>query len=107
MELYQELPGDMPKLGGVVCTANDLGGDMVTCCSCMGYFIFLNSTPIHWFWKKQGGIETTTFDTEFVVMKQVMEYICRFPYKLMILGILVEGPPSIYSDNQSVLANTT
>ena len=35
-----------------------------------GFIIFLNSSPIYWYSKKQGSCEVSTFGSEFVAMKQ-------------------------------------
>ena len=40
-------------------------------------------------------------------MKQCCEYICGLRDTLRMMGTPVDGPTYIYSDNQSVLANTT
>ena len=57
--------------------------------------------------KKQAGIETSSFGSEFTAMKQCTEYIRGLRYKLRMMGIPVENPTYIFGDNQSVLANTT
>ena len=60
-----------------------------------------------WFSKKQMGIESSSFGSEFIAMKQCCEYLRGLWYKLRMMGIPVEGPAYIEGDNQSVLANTT
>ena len=40
-------------------------------------------------------------------MKQATEYVRGLRYKLITMGIPVDGPALIFGDNQSVLANTT
>ena len=67
--------------------------------------IFLNSAPIYWFPKKQTSVETSTFGLEFIAMKQCCEYVERLCYKLRIIGMPVELPIYVFSDNKSVLAN--
>ena len=62
---------------------------------------------IHVTGKKQTSVESSSFGSEFVAMKQCWEYIRGLRYKLRMMGIPVEGPTRIYGDNQSVLANTT
>ena len=63
--------------------------------------------PIYWFSKKQTSIETSSFGSEFVAMKQCCEYLKGLRYKLRMMGIPVDDPVYVYGDNQSVLANTT
>jgi len=95
---------------GVKVNANvdsDHAGDNITRRSRTGYVIFLNSSPIYFHTKKQGGIETSTFGSEFIAMKQCCEYIRGLRYKLRMMGIGVDGPAYIYGDNKSVLVNSS
>ena len=62
---------------------------------------------MHWWSKKQTSVETSSFGSEFVAMKQCCEYLRGLRYKLRMMGIPVNGPCYISGDNQSVLANTT
>ena len=55
----------------------------------------------------QTSVESSSFGSEFVAMKQCCEYIRGLRYKLRMMGIPIEGPMCIYGDNKSVLANTT
>jgi hypothetical protein len=111
-ECREELPSNMPKPRGVAFTLrafvdSDHAGDVATRRSRTGFVIFLNSAPIYWFSKKQTSVETSSFGSEFIAMKQCCEYIRGLRYKLRMMGIPVEGPAYIFGDNQSVLANTS
>jgi hypothetical protein len=111
-ECHEDLPPNAPKPRGVAFTIrafvdSDHAGDVVTRRSRTGFIIFLNSAPIYWFTKKQTGVETSSFGSEFIAMKQCCEYIRGLRYKLRMMGIPVEGPAYIFGDNQSVLANTS
>ena len=86
---------------------SDHAGDVITRRSRTGFLVFLNNAPIHWYSKKQTGIETSSFGSEFLAMKHCCEYIRGLRYKLRMMGIALEGPTYIYGDNQSVLANTS
>ena len=68
---------------------------------------YLNCALVYWWSKKQISVESPSFGSEFVAMKQCCEYIRGLRYKLRMMGIPVEGTTYIYGDNQSVLANTT
>ena len=72
-----------------------------------GLLIYLNCTLVYWWSKKQTSVESSSFGSEFVAMKQCCEYIRGLRYKLRMMGIPVEGPMCIYGDNQSLLVNTT
>ena len=68
---------------------------------------FLVCAPIYWWSKKQNSMESSSFGSEFIAMKQCCEYVRGLRYKLRMMGISCEDPTFIYGDNQSVLANTT
>ena len=61
----------------------------------------------YWFSKKQGSVETSTFGSEFIAMKQCTEYVRGLKYKLQMMGISCDGPCYIFGDNQSVLNNSS
>ena len=85
----------------------DHASDSVSRRSRTGFIIYLNCAPVYWMSKKQTSVESSSFGSEFVAMKQCCEYIRGLRYKLRMMGIPCEGPTYIYGDNQSVLANTT
>ena len=108
----EDIPPNAPTARGIGMTMrafvdSDHAGDSITRRSRTGFFVFLNSAPIFWFSKKQTCIETSSFGSEFIAMKQCCEYIRGLRYKLRMMGIEVELPTYIFGDNQSVLANTT
>ena len=79
------------------------GGCRVTRRSRTGFIIYLNSSPIYQFYKKQGSCEIRTFGSEFVAMRSCCEYVKGLRYKLRMMRIPVNKPTFIYGDNQSVL----
>ena len=112
LSLTEELPGNMPQTrgSGFVMRAYvdaDHAGDSITRRSRTGFLVYLNSAPIYWMSKKQTSVETSSFGSEFIAMKQCTEYIRGLRYKLRMMGIPCEGPAFVYGNNQSVLANTT
>ena len=111
-ECIEDIPSNAPKPRGIGFTMrafvdSDHAGDSVTRRSRTGFMIFLNSSPIYWFSKKQTGVETSTFGSEFIAMKQCCEYIRGLRYKLRMMGIPVDLPTYVFGDNKSVLANTS
>ena len=111
-ECKEELPSNMPESRGIGFTMrsfvdSDHAGDMITRRSRTGFIIFLNSSPIFWYSKKQTSIETSSFGSEFIAMKQCCEHVRGLRYKLRMMGIPVDMPTYIFGDNQSVLANTS
>ena len=81
--------------------------DCIKRCSKTGFIIFLNNSSIYWFTKKQGGIETSIFGSEFIAMKQCCEYIQDFMDTLRMMGIPVDGPSYIFGDNKSIPINSS
>ena len=90
----------------IACVDSDHAGDSVTRRSSTGFIIKLNSSPIYWMSKKQSGVETSSFGSEFIAMKQCCEYIRGLRYKLRMMGIPVDEPTFIFGDNKSVLSNS-
>ena len=72
--LVEELPPNMPDPRGLGMTMSvyvdsDHAEDTVTRRSRTGFLIFLNSAPIYWSSKKKTSCETSSFGSEFSVMK--------------------------------------
>ena len=108
----EEIPGNMPTPRGIgflmrAFVDSDHAGDLITRRSRTGFIIFLNFAPIYWNSKKQGSVETSSFGSEFMALKNCCEYIRGLRYKLRMMGIPVELPTYIFADNQSVLKNST
>jgi hypothetical protein len=106
------LPPEMPEPRGrgFVMRAKvdaDHASDTVTRRSRTGFLVYLNCALIYWLSKKQNSVESSSFGSEFIAMKQCCEYLRGLRYKLRMMGIPVIGPAYIFGDNQSVLANTT
>ena len=85
----------------------DHAGNLVTRRSRTGFIIFLNNAPIYWSSKKQTGIETSSFGSEFMAMKACCEYLRGLRFKLRSFGIPVDTPCYIFGNNKSVLSNTS
>ena len=85
----------------------DHTSDTITRCSRTGFLVYLNCALIYWWSKKQNSVESLSFGSEFIAMKQCCEYVHGLRYKLRMMGISCDDPMFIYGDNQSVLANTT
>jgi hypothetical protein len=68
---------------------------------------FVNQTPIEWFSKRQGSVETATYGSEFVAARQATEQIIDMRYTLRAMGLPLDGPSWMYGDNQSVITSST
>jgi hypothetical protein len=106
------IPSDMPEPRGksvqinMFCDAAH-ATDLITRRSTTGIIFFVNSTPIHWYSKRQNTIESSTFGSEFVALKIAAEMNDALRYKLRMFGVPVEGPTNVFCDNQSVVTNVT
>jgi hypothetical protein len=85
----------------------DHAGNQVTRRSHTGILIFCNRAPIIWFSKRQNTVETSTFGSEFIAARIVVELIDGLRYKLRMFGIPIDGPANMYCDNGSVVTNCT
>ena len=108
----EEVPSNMPELRGlgfIMCAKVDADhtSDMITRRSRTGFLVYLNCALIYWWSKKQNSVESSSFGSEFIAMKQCCEYVCGLGYKLRMMDIPCKDPMFICGDNQSVLANTT
>jgi hypothetical protein len=108
----EEKPDNMPLPRGQAFVIRakvdaDHATDTVSRRSRTGFLVWLNCALVYWMSKKQTSVETSSFGSEFIAMKQCCEYIRGLRYKLRMMGIPCVGPAYIYGDNQSVLANTT
>ena len=73
--------------------------------SVTGYIIYLGSTPIEWSSKAQSMVETSTYSSEFIALKNAVEHVKRIRNSLRSFGIHVSSP-IIRCDNKSVVSNT-
>ena len=69
----------------------DHAGDSVTHRSRTGFIAYTNSAPIYWMSKKQASVESSSFGSEFIAMKQYCEYLRGLRYKLRMMGIPISG----------------
>jgi hypothetical protein len=107
-----EKPQDMPEPRGkqvkmTTFVDSDHAGDKVTRRSRTGVLVYLNRSPIVWYSKKQGSIETSSFGSEFTAMKTAVEISEGLRYKLQMMGVDLDGPTHILADNQSVIKNSS
>jgi len=99
-------PEPRGKLIMISCFADaDHAGNLVTRCSHSGIIIFCNKAPIIWYSKRQNTVETSTFESEFVVARIAVELIESLRYKLRMFGVPLTGPANMFCDNNGVVAN--
>ena len=84
---------------------SDHAGDYLTRRSRTGVVIFVMSAPIVIYSKKQGSIETASFGSELSAAKTATELVEGLRYKLVMMGIPLDGPTHLKIDNMSVVHN--
>ena len=111
-DVKEELPEDAPSpLGKPVqlthyVDANllhdKLSGKSVSAC-----LHFANGTPIDWYTKKQGTVETATYSSEFVAACTCVEQIIDLCNTLRYLGVRVREKSYMFGDNESVVNSSS
>ena len=81
--------------------------DMLTGRSVSGILHLVNKTPIHWYAKKQGTVETATYGSEFVAARIATEQIIDLRLTLQYLGAPINDTSYMFGDNQSVVNSST
>jgi hypothetical protein len=82
-------------------------GNKVTCRSHTVIIIYLNCSPIQWYSKAHSTIKSSTFGSEFVAMRILVEMLESMRYKLRMMGIPIDGAANVFCDNKSVVTNAT
>ncbi|GFH62200.1 hypothetical protein CTEN210_18676 [Chaetoceros tenuissimus] len=93
----EDLPPNAPVprrklLSMYVFVDSDYAGEKVTSRSQTEILLYLNSSPIIWYSKRQATIESSTFGSEFVALHVASELIISMRYKLRMIGVPIEGP---------------
>ena len=86
---------------------NNHAGDKVSHRSRSGLIIYVYTTFLRWFSKKQSTVETSIFGPEFVAMKQGINALRSLKYKLSMMGIKISGLSYICGENISGAFNTS
>jgi hypothetical protein len=106
------MPPKMPAARGnsvrISCFVDaDHAGNVVTRRSHTGILVFVNNALISWFSKRQNTVECSTFGSEFVALRIVVEQLEALRYKLRMFGVPIDGPGDVYCDNQSVVDSSS
>ena len=102
------MPAPLGNTLDITCFVDsDHAGNVVTRRSHTGVIIFLNNAPVIWFSKKQNTVESSSFGSEFVVLRIARDLIVGLQYKLRMFGVPIVGPASVLCDNQGVVKNTS
>ena len=103
-EVKETVPSGLPVPEGksvITSTYKDakLYHDMATGRAVTGVLHYLNKTPIDWFSKKQGTVETATYGSEFSAARTAIEQIDGLRMTLRYLGVPIDGPSYLFGDN--------
>ena len=106
------LPHCIPDLLGnsvqIICYVDaNHTGDLLNIKSHSGIFIYVNITPVIWYLKRQNTLETSSFGLEFVASRNTIELVEALRYKLISLGVRLDGPAGIFCDNMLVVTNSS
>jgi hypothetical protein len=90
-DVVEELPPKMPKpLGNpvnITCFVDaNHAGNVVTRRSHTGILIYLQKTPIIWHSRRQNTVETSSFGSEFVALRNARDLIVALRYNYICLG---------------------
>ena len=80
----------------------DHAGELTTRRSQTGILIFLNMSPIVWYYKRQNTVEANTYGSEFGAMHILVEMLIALRYKLRLFGVPIDGPCNVFCDNNDV-----
>ena len=108
----EAIPTDCPEaLGNSISTHCfvdvELAGNLISRRSQTCVLIFCNKAPVIWHSKRQNLVESSTFGSEIMALKNAIELIEALRYKLRMFRVLIEGPTNIFCDNKAVYKNCT
>ena len=111
-ELKEVLPDNTPPpLGKAVTTITykdaNLMHDVLSGHSVTGIVHYMNQTPVDWYTKKQGTVETATYGSEFNAARTAVEQIIDLRTTLRYFGVPVLDHSYMFGDNQSVVTSST
>ena len=85
----------------------DHAHDQETRRSVTGVILFLMSTPVKWYSKRQNTVESSSFGSEIVAGRITTDIVIEMRYKLRMLGVKVKKCSVIFGDNKSVILSTS
>jgi hypothetical protein len=111
-DVTEDIPTDTPKpLGKYVLLTHyldtNLYHDMLTGRSVSGILHFLNQTPLDWFSKKQGSVETATYGSEFMASRICVEQVIDLRLTLRYLGVPIRDQSYMFGDIEAVVNSAT
>ena len=69
--------------------------------------MFFHMSPTVWYSKRQNTVEASTYGSDFVAMRILVEILIALRYKLCLSGVPIDGPCNIFCHNDDVAKTTT
>ena len=82
-------------------------GNMMTDRYHTGIIIYLKNVPIVWYSKRKNTLESSSFGSEFVVLRIATDMVEALRYELQMFGVKLDGLAYMFCDNQSVDKNAS
>ena len=107
-EAVEEIDADLPnplveELAITVFVDSDHAHDKVNCRYITGIIILVGRTPVLYYSKRQGAVETSTYSEEFTAMRHDVEEVGPLRYMLRCLGVKVDNASHVYGNNLGVI----
>ena len=111
-DVVEEDPPNMPEPLGepVVMTVfvdADHASNVMTRRSHTGIMMIVQNALMRTFSKRQNTVESSTYGSELVAMRQARDLIVELRIKLKSIGVPIIGPADLMCDNQGVVKNTS
>ena len=81
----------------------DLVDELTTRRSQTGILISLNMSPTVWYSKRQNTVEASTYGSEFVTMRILVEMFIALRYKLRLFCVPIDEPCNVFCDIMTLL----
>ena len=111
--MKEEMPHQMPRPRGMRVVNTSFvdsyhGSNKVTQRSHLGHILFVNQAPVKWLIRRQQTVETSSFSSEFIAMKNCNDYIEYIRFKLYMFGVPFDKERQltyVWCDSESVVKN--
>ena len=108
----EEITPNAPKPRGKPVQINcfvdsDHAGDRENQISQTELILYCNSAQIIWYSKRQNTVESPTLGAECLALQIATELIVSSRYKLILIGVTIEGAENYFCDNEFVYKNAS
>jgi hypothetical protein len=82
-------------------------GNVIMRRSHTGILIYVQNAPILWFSKRQNTVKSSSFGSEFVILRTAKDMLVALRYNLQMFGVPIDGPTNVFCDNNGVVVKNT